>query len=86
MPKLTFLKRFKRSFKKYVRPLRTHAHTPLRFQMTWWLSDRHRHFKHNAQKEVLGGKDFRIKISFKIADAALFEKFCYLLFHEAFIG
>ena len=42
------------------------------------------HFKNNALKEVLGGKDFRVKISLKIADAALFQKLLYLLFYEAF--
>ena len=36
--------------------------------------------------EVSGGKYFRVKISSKIADAALFQKFLCLLFHEAFIG
>jgi len=36
-------------------------------------------------KELLGGKDFRVKISSQIADAALFQKFLCLLFHEAFM-
>ena len=57
---------------------------PLRFQMTWWFSNTH--FKNNAVKEVLGGKDLRVKISSKIADAALFQKFLCLLFNEAFIS
>jgi len=43
-------------------------------------------FKNNVVKEVLGGKDFRVKMSSKIAVAALFQKFLCLLFHEAFIG
>ena len=57
---------------------------PLRFQMTWWFGNTR--FKNNAVKEVLGWKDFRVKISLKIADAALFQKFLCLLFYEAFIG
>jgi len=32
------------------------------------------------------GKDFRVKISSEISNAALFQKFLCLLFHEAFIG
>ena len=41
--------------------------------MTWWFSNTR--FKNNAHKEILGGKDFRVKISSKIACAALFQKF-----------
>jgi len=46
------------------------------------------HFKNNALKEVLGGKDFRVhvKVSLKIADVALFLNLGYVLFYEAFIG
>ena len=52
--------------------------------MTWWFSNTR--IKNNAVEEVLGGNDFRVKISSKIVDATLFQKFLYLLFHEAFIG
>ena len=48
--------------------------------MTWWFSNT------RTVEEVLGGNDFRVKISSKIVDAALFQKFLCLLFHEAFIG
>ena len=54
--------------------------------MTWWFSNTYAHFKYNAVEEVLGGNDFRVKISSKIVDAALFQKFLCLLFHEVFTG
>ena len=40
----------------------------------------------NALKEMLGVKDFKVKISSKIGNEALFQKFLYLLFYETFIA